>query len=323
MSATVFRTLDEAHGRFGPCALAIGNFDGVHIGHQALLREAIAAATNKGFAPAVLTFHPHPAAIVASDHVPPLITTLDEKLRLLGASGVERILVLPFTAELAKMPPGEFVRAILVEAMDAREIVVGDNFRFGHRAAGNPQILRELQGEFGFVSQFVPPVKYRGEIVSSSLIRQYIQKGNVSRAARLLDRCFAIEGPVVTGQGVGSKQTVPTLNLLPVPGHVLPRGVYITETIDPSRARRWHSVTNVGTRPTFDGHAITIETFLLSPFDGDTPDQIRVEFRRFIRAEKQFPDPAALKAQIMRDVNSTTRYWRRVTARVPATPLLH
>jgi riboflavin kinase / FMN adenylyltransferase len=321
MSATVFRSLEEARGRFGPCALTIGNFDGVHIGHQALIAETVDYAATKNLAPAVLTFDPHPAAVVAPERVPAMICTLEQRLELLSSAGAKRIFVLPFTAEIARLTPEQFVSQILVDVLETQAVFVGENFRFGHKQAGNPDVLRALGIQYGFVSQFVQPVSFRGEIVSSSLIRRYLFAGNVSRAARLLGRCFFVEGPIVAGHGVGSKQTVPTLNLRPDPGQLLPRGVYITETID--RDRRWPSITNVGIRPTFDGNDLTIETFLLSPLEGRTPERIKVEFRRFVRAERQFASPEALKAQILKDVAAAQKYWRRIARLAQPAPSIY
>lgn len=324
MKDVVFCSLEEARGRFGSCALAIGNFDGVHIGHQALLAQAVqfvrqnesqrqdGFVSQGGMRPAALTFHPHPATIVAPERVPPMISTLEQRIRFLQQAGAERILVLPFTSEVCLLSPREFVRQILLDILDTRAVFVGENFHFGHKQAGTPATLQTLGSEFGFVSQFVEPVIDRGEIVSSSLIRSYLAEANVTRAARLLRRCFVIEGPVVSGHGIGSKQTVPTLNLKPPPGQILPRGVFITEAIEGVTGRSWQSITNVGVRPTFGGEEPTIETFLLSPFNGDPPEHIEVRFRRFVRAERQFPTPEALKSQIMKDVGRAQTYWRRV-----------
>lgn len=316
MSAIIFRSLEEARGRFGPCALTIGNFDGVHIAHQVLIRAAVDFTVGRGLIPAVLTFDPHPAAVVAPERVPELICPLEEKLRLLGSRGAQRILVLPFTREVAQLSPAEFVSQILVEALETKAVFVGENFRFGHRQAGHPETLRQLANQYGFVSQFLKPIKVRGEIVSSSLIRQYLKAGNVSRAGRLLNRCFSIHGPVVSGHGLGSKQTVPTLNLRPVPGQVTPRGVYITETLARpvgEKVQGWPSITNVGVRPTFGGDELTIETFLLRSLEGADPERIEVQFRRFVRAERQFPTPEALKQQILFDVARAESYWRRLS----------
>jgi len=318
MKPLIFRSIEEARGRFGPCALAIGNFDGVHIGHQALLAQAGKFVRQNGFVsqnaihPAALTFHPHPATIVAPHRVPPIVSTLEQRLHFLGVAGAEHILVLPFTAETALLSPREFVRQILVGVLHTQAVFVGENFHFGHKQAGTPATLEALGKEFGFVSQFVKPVVLRGEVVSSSAIRRHLAEGNVARAGRLLGRCFCVEGPVVSGHGVGSKQTVPTLNLRPAPGQIVPHGVYVTETIEPPTNRRWRSITNAGTRPTFGGEELTIETFLLSPLEGPAPEMIEVQFRHFVRQEQQFPSPEALKAQIMKDVARAQTYWRRL-----------
>jgi len=297
-----------------PCALAIGNFDGVHLGHQALVAATVAHAEQDGLVPAVLTFHPHPTRIVAPHRVPPMICSLAERTRLLREAGAKEIYVEPFTNELAALPPREFVLQVLVEKLKAKAVFVGENFCFGAKKAGTPDVLRALGAEFGFGTHFLPPIRYRNEVVSSSAIRRYLSKGRVNHANRLLGRCFSLSGPIVSGHGIGSKQTVPTLNLRPAPDQLVPRGVYVTETLELSTGRRWQSITNAGVRPTFGGEELTVETFLLSPFEEPAPTDIRVEFHRFVRPEQQFPDPASLKAQILRDVRRAQAYWRRVSA---------
>ena len=308
-SATVFRS-PETGGKFGPCALAIGNFDGVHIGHQVLLRETVEFAVQGGLHPAALTFHPHPTVVVAPERVPPMICTLDERIRLLEAAGITRILVLPFTPQLAHLSPEDFVRQILVDQLDTKAVFVGENFRFGYRQAGKPATLQSLGDEIGFTCRFVKPVSWRGEVVSSSAIRQALTNGNVTKAGRLLGRCFSVAGSIVSGQGIGSKQTVPTLNIVPTGEQLIPRGVFVTETVEPATGKRWQSITNAGVRPTFGGTELTVETFLLEPLDGPTPAAIDVLFRRYLRAERQFSDSDALKAQIMKDVARAKAYWR-------------
>ncbi len=316
MSSAVFRTVASAEGHFAPSALAIGNFDGVHVGHLALLQATIDTARAHGFVPSVLTFDPHPTAVVAPNRTPPMICTLDERIRLLIIAGIEQILILPFTPEVAQMSPRGFVSQILVKSLQCKAVFVGDNFRFGHRKAGTPAVLKDLGAEFGFEPHFLLPVSVRGEVVSSSAIRSYVSAGQVSRPARLLGRCFSLRGPVVSGHGIGARQTVPTLNLLPVPGLVCPRGVFVTETLDVKSGQSWPSITNVGVRPTFDNaEDVTIETFLLSPVE-TAPAEIEVQFRRFVRFERQFPTPEALKAQIFQDVARAQAYWRRI-ARLP------
>lgn len=318
MKATLSWSLEDVRGSFGPCSLAIGNFDGVHIGHQELLSQTFDFASHNGLRGAVLTFHPHPTVVVAPDRTPLTICSLEERLRLLELAGAERILVLPFTEEIARLSPAEFVSRILVDALETKAVFVGDNFRFGHKQAGTPDTLRTLGEQFGFVSHFVKPIAYRGEIVSSSGVRAYLTDGNVSRAGRLLGRCFMIEGAIVAGHGIGSKQTVPTLNLHPAPGQLVPRGVYVTETFEPLTHRRWPSITNAGVRPTFGGDELTIESFLLGPLEGHAPERIQVRFRRFVRAERQFPTPEALKDQIFKDVARAQAYWRRLAKLTPS-----
>jgi riboflavin kinase/FMN adenylyltransferase len=312
MSTSVFRSLEDARGRFGPCALAIGNFDGVHIGHQALIRRAVEFARENRITPAVLTFDPHPTAVVAPERMPQMICTLDQRLELLTRFGAQRILVLPFTSELARLSPEEFVAHVLTDALQTAGVFVGDNFRFGYKQAGTPEVLQLLGEKYDFATEFIHPVRYRNEVVSSSSIRRYVASGGVARAGRLLGHCFAMEGTVIGGKGIGNKQTVPTLNVSPVENQVTPRGVYITETTDQT-GRRWPSITNVGIRPTFDGEALTIETYLLAALTNSPPEWIDVQFRRFIRAERRFPDAGALKAQILKDVAQAQKYWRRVS----------
>jgi riboflavin kinase/FMN adenylyltransferase len=315
MSAHVYSSLELARGNFGPCALTIGNFDGVHRGHQALLTATCDYARQHRICPAVLTFQPHPAVFVAPERVPELICTFEERLRLLSAAGAERILVLPFNERLARFTPSEFVSQIIVEGLQAKAVFVGENFRFGHRQAGTIGTLTELGRIHDFAAHFLPPVCYRGIVVSSSAIRQNIAAGNVAFAGRLLNRCFSLEADVVKGHGIGARETVPTLNIKPPAGQIIPRGVYVTQTFEPSSGRVWPSITNAGTRPTFDGAELTVETFLLAPLDGPSPEHIQLQFRRFLRPEQHFPDPAALKAQIMRDVARAKTFWRRLSKR--------
>lgn len=310
---TVFRSLEAATGVFGPCAVAIGNFDGVHVGHQALLRATVAYAKPPQLTPAVLTFDPHPAAVVAPHRRPEMICTLEDRIRLLGESGAEKILVLPFTEELARMTPREFVEQILLARLETRAVFVGENFRFGCRQAGTPEVLAGLGAELGFQAQFLEPVVLRGRIVSSSVIRTELSKGNVSLAARLLNRCFSLRGPVVSGHGVGSRQTVPTLNMRPVEGLVSPRGVFVTRTVDTGSGRVWPSITNVGVRPTFGGDELTIETFLLTPLEGGTPRNIETQFEHFLRPERRFASAEELRAQIMQDVRKAQVFSVRFT----------
>ena len=313
----IARTLQGAAG-FGPSAVTIGNFDGTHIGHRRLLCGVVEASRERALQATVLTFDPHPAAIVAPERPLRLLSTHAERSTLMQREGIEQVLILPFTFEVAHMTPEEFVEQVLVNALGARVVVVGENFRFGHKQAGDTRVLTELGERFGFETRIMGAVKRRGRIVSSSEVRRAVETGNVSLAARLLERPYALEGEVIAGHGIGAKQTVPTLNLR-TPAEVIPcTGVYITRTTDLDRVeRQWDSVTNVGYRPTFGGRDLSIETFLLSAFEGPAPGRIRVEFLHRLREERKFETPEMLKAQILRDVARAQAFFRRTRKWAP------
>jgi riboflavin kinase/FMN adenylyltransferase len=263
----------------------------------------------------VLTFDPHPTRVVAPDRTPPLLTSPQARAALMAEEGIENVVILPFTQDVAQLTPEEFVRSLLVEAMGARAVLVGDNFRFGHKAAGNVAVLAELGKRMGFTTEVVPAISCRGRMVSSSGIRELIRAGNVSLAARFLLHPYGMEGQVVSGRGVGSKQTVPTLNLATAAEVIPAAGVYITYTRDLGAGREWRSITNVGYRPTFGASdQLTIETFLLDPLEGETPARIRVEFLRRVREERKFETPESLRAQILKDVRTAQNYFRRAKA---------
>ena len=312
----IARSLEEAAG-FGPSVLTIGNFDGAHAGHRELFRETTRIARDKGLKSVALTFDPHPAVIVAPARAPQLLTNHGERCALMREQGIDQVLILPFNRDIARLTPEEFVEQVVVGVLAARVVLVGDNFRFGHRQAGDAKALAAMGARHGFETRIVDAVKRRGRIVSSSEIRQLIQTGRVDLAGRLLDRPYALEGRVVAGRGIGSKQTVPTLNLETL-AEVLPgRGVYITRTSDLDSTRRWNSITNVGYRPTFQsevgGGMLSIETFLLDPpLTGPAPSRIRVELLRRVRDEKKFENPEALKTQILRDVARARTFFRRI-----------
>ena len=305
-------------------AITIGNFDGVHLGHRRLIRRVVALAREHGWTPALLTFDPHPTTVVAPQRAPRLLTTIPDRVELIRAAGIQHIEILPFTREISQLSPEEFVTQILVQKLGAKAVVIGHNFRFGNRAAGDVTTLRQLGIKYGFTTEVCPPVRSRSRDISSSEIRSLLQAGQVSRACRMLGRPYALQGEVVHGHGVGSSKTVPTLNLS-TSAEVLPAtGVYITRTRELSDApRNWNSITNVGFRPTFGGDsALSIETFLLDPLAGATPSRIAVHFLRRVRDEKKFENAEALKTQILRDVARAQSYFRRMTrARARSQPL--
>jgi len=315
----IFRSLDEVPADFGPCALTIGNFDGVHFGHRRILRQVVALAASRDWKSAVLTFDPHPTQVVAPDRTPLLLTSPAHRAELMAEEGIGEVLILPFNREIAQLEPEDFVRQLLVDRLGVRAVLVGENFCFGHRQKGNVQLLTELGAQLGFETVIVGAVNWRGRMVSSSGIRALLRAGRVSLAARMLQHPYALDGAVVEGRGIGSKQTVPTLNLAPDTGLVPAAGVYVTRTYDLANERSWNAITNVGYRPTFGASdQLSIETFLLDPFSGDTPERIRVEFLWRVRDERQFESPAALKQQILRDVSLAQRYFRRTRAWIGA-----
>jgi riboflavin kinase / FMN adenylyltransferase len=308
----IFRSAAEVPQAFGPSVVTIGNFDGVHIGHRQIMRRVVTLARETACTPTVLTFDPHPARVLAPDRAPRLLMTVDQRLRSMEAEGIEAVFLIPFSPEFARLTPEEFVEQVLMRTLKARVVLVGEDFRFGHKQAGNLDTLRQLGERLGFTLEVTPGVERRGERVSSTAIRKLVSEGAVSRACRMLGAPFALEGAVVKGQGIGSKQTVPTLNLAPL-NEILPKtGVYVTRTRDLDSQRQWNSITNVGYRPTFGGEGITIETFLLDPLGDAHPERIEVSFLSFVREERKFGSPEALKTQILRDVKVAGGFHRRL-----------
>ena len=308
----IYRSLAEVPADFGPSALTIGNFDGVHRGHRRILRRLVALARERGWKPSVLTFDPHPTRVVAPERTPPLLTSPLRRAELMRAEGVEQVLILHFVPEVARLTPEEFVRDIVAGRLGARAALVGANFRFGHRHAGDFHTLEELGRRYGYETEIVDAVSCRGRTVSSSAIRELLGVGRVSLAARFLERPYALEGEVKGGRGVGSKQTVPTLNLDTNAETIPARGVYATRTLDLDDGREWNSITNIGYRPTFgESSERTIETFLLDPLEGEPPRRIRVAFLHRLREERKFDNPDALKARILADARVARNYFRR------------
>jgi riboflavin kinase/FMN adenylyltransferase len=307
----VFRGLAEAAGAFDPSAVTIGNFDGVHQAHQQLLQRVVEIGCQHGWKPSVVTFDPHPARIVAPERAPRLLSTPAERAARMRAAGIEQVLVLPFDHRFSLRPAEEFVAQVLVAALGARAVVVGENFRFGRDQAGDARLLVSLAGPYGYQAEIVPGIRLRGRRVSSGEVRRLIETGDVSLAARLLGRFYALAGEVVPGRGVGARKTVPTLNLATA-AEVLPApGVYVTRTTGLAGGRKWPSVTNVGRRPTFGGGDLAIETFLLDPPAGGPPHRIAVEFLHRLRDERKFDSPEALRAQILRDIARAAAWHRR------------
>jgi riboflavin kinase/FMN adenylyltransferase len=289
--------------------LAIGNFDGIHLGHQTILQEATNRAAKSGAVATALTFEPAPLKVLRPEAAPRRLSTNEQRLEWFRAVGVEAAVVMPFTLELSKLSPQEFVEKILVNELQVRALLVGENFRFGHKQAGDAQLLRELGKVHGFDVASIPPIMAHSEIVSSTVIRREIAEGEVTQAGRLLGRPFVLTGSIVSGTGTGSKFTFPTLNLR-ADQELLPAGgVYITRTLLQGESKSRRSVTNIGVRPTFNGTALSIETHLLDFFGTVSAKRIELRFWKRLRSEKKFSSPDELRAQIAKDIASANRFF--------------
>ncbi len=290
-----------------PNVVSIGNFDGVHLAHQQLLRRVVEAARPAGATATVVTFDPHPAAILAPERAPSLLSSPEQKARLIGQLDIDVLVVLPFTPDLARVSPEDFVRNILIKHFRLMSVIVGPNFRFGHRQAGNTDLLMNMAQHNGFRVEVLPMMEVHGERVSSSRVRRMLFEGRVNLAGRLLGRPYSNEGPIVSGLGIGKSQTVPTLNLAPIK-ELLPRhGVYVTRT--KLGQDSYESVTNIGTKPTFGDHRLTVESHLLKLQGPADAPHMEVEYLHRLRDEIKFPSSAALLKQIRVDAARACRFF--------------
>ena len=305
----VYHSLDDIPAIFGTSVLTIGNFDGVHRAHQAVIAEVVQRARASDAVAMAVTFDPHPTRILRPEAAPKLITPLSQKLRLLGQTGLDSVLVLPFSRDLSLMKPLDFAEQILARKLHAREIHEGFNFLFGHKAEGNVERLAQFGKEFDFEVKVYPEMKLRGLPVSSSTVRKLLAAGDVSRARALLGRSFCIISHPGRGRGYGHKYTVPTINLERYEELVPANGVYITRSRIGDEV--FDSVTNVGVRPTFGPDSFAIESHLLNFHEIELTAQTEVEltFLKRLRDEKKFPDVEALRHQIAQDVKHSRRFF--------------
>ena len=297
-----------------PTVLTLGVFDGLHLGHQLIVRTVVERAREAGAVPTVITFDPHPRAVLHPESAPPLLQTFDQKVEALSLLGVEQTIVISFTREFARVRAEEFLRDVVRERLQAREVYLGRGFAFGHEREGNIELLRRVSREQGFFADEVPEVRLRGQRISSSRIRGLLAEGRVNLARRMLGRPYGVEGAVVRGFERGRTLGFPTANLRPR-NRVIPRvGVYVTATLVEGVWRR--SVTNVGVRPTFESDAqASVETYILG-WEGDLyGDVVRVRFLRRLRDERKFSSVEELKSQIDRDVARAESYFRRACVR--------
>jgi len=297
-----------------PTVLTLGVFDGLHLGHQLIMRTVVGRAQAIGAVPTVITFNPHPRAVLHPQSAPPLLQTLDQKVEAFGVLGIEQAIVVPFTREFASVSAAAFLQDIVVDRLHAKEVYLGKGFAFGHNREGNIELLQRLGDELHFVAGEIPEVTLRGRRVSSSKIRELLARGQVNLARRMLGRPYGVEGRVERGAERGHKLGFPTANLHPQ-NRVIPKnGVYVTGTLIEGQWRR--SVTNVGLRPTF-GEATepSVETYVMN-WDGDLyGNVVRIRFLYRLRDEKKFGSIEQLKTQIERDVARAESYFERAGTR--------
>ena len=287
----------------GPSVVTIGSFDGVHRGHQTLVRRAVDAASERGVRSVAVTFEPHPSAVVRPGSEPPYLQTLSDRITSLYVAGIDRVLVLDFTPALAALEPHEFLERVLVGRLAPLKVVVGTNFRFGHKAAGDVVVLAEGGEQHGYEVEAVTLLELDGEPISSSSIRDRLADGDVAWPSRALGRPYEVVGEVVAGEGRGRTIGVPTANVAPASGLLVPaNGVYAGHARLGERS--WPCVTNVGTRPTFDGRDVTVESHLLDVEEELYGQRLAVSFEHRLRGERKFDGPDELVAQIRRDLDA-------------------
>ncbi len=283
--------------------LTLGNFDGVHIGHQKILSKVAARAKKINGTPVLLTFSPHPVKAVAPEVSIKLIQTTEQKLASIKAAGIKAVILEPFTKKFAKMGPEEFFENVILKKIAPRQIIVGYDLTFGRRRTGSVELLEKLCAENGIKIDVVQPVFLHEVLISSTQIRLYLSRGDVEAANKLIGRPYAMEGKVIHGKGLGGELGIHTANLKPASDLILPTGIYITRTLGHV------SVTDIGYNPTFGGNTLNIETHLIGFKKNIYGKKIEVEFFKRIRDEILFAGPHALKEQIKNDIEQAKRYF--------------
>ncbi|MDD2883848.1 MAG: bifunctional riboflavin kinase/FAD synthetase [Dechloromonas sp.] len=291
-----------------PVVLAVGNFDGVHLGHAALVRQLVQASVVRGLTPAVLSFEPHPREFFAPSSAPARLSTLREKLELLAEGGVQQAMICPFNAAFAALSAEEFVQRVLVEALQLRHLIIGDDFRFGRERRGDFSLLQRLGADLGFTVEAMGSVRLDGERVSSSGVRRALAAGDMAHAARLLGRPYMIDGQVAHGDKLGRQLGFATANIR-IKHNPLPmRGVFAVEVagLGPNPLP---GVANLGIRPTVAGTRALLEVHLFDFARDIYGAHISVRFVRKLRDEQRFPNLDALKAQIAADAAAARAFF--------------
>ena len=310
MALTVLHSTEQWAERFGAdgrTVLSVGNFDGLHLGHQKILKTVAERARASAQLSAVITFDPHPLRLLRPELAPLMIQTLAQRLAGIEQLGLDAALVLRFDHALSEVLPEDFIERILIGCLHVDTILVGANFCFGHHGAGDVHLLNKMGKLRGFQVEIVPPVEIDGRIVSSTSVRNAVKSGNLADAVPLLGRAFSLTGEIRPGAGRGRTILFPTLNLVPEQ-ELLPKlGVYATESVVAGNVYR--SVTNVGTRPTFNGKGVTVESHLFGFSKDITSGPMEVRFQTRLRDEQKFSGADALREQIARDIEAAQKYF--------------
>ena len=300
-----------------PVALTIGNFDGVHLGHQAMLDSLLYAARERSLPPCVMTFEPHPREFFAPDQAPTRLTSLREKLELLAARGVARTHICRFDYAFAQISADDFVSRIVVAGLNARWLLVGDDFRFGSRRAGDIVTLRQASARFGFEVESMASVTLDGGRVSSTAVRNALVAGDLDRASRLLGRAYSISGRVERGQGIGHKLGFPTANVQMKHNRPPLAGIFAVELAGVGE-RTLRGVASLGVRPTLEAKGRPVLEVHLFDFDGSLYGRhVRVDFLHKFRDEEKYADLTALTRQIGIDVENARSFFARHDAAGP------
>lgn len=300
------KTLKDIPSPPDNCAVAIGNFDGVHRGHRKILKVLVEDAAKSNLFPLVLTFHPHPAKILIKKRIE-LLQTIEQRLDEIKKSGVQMVVVLSFDHALSRISAEEFIQTIVIKKLKAKKIVVGENFRFGRDRTGDVARLQEWAARYGFSIRSIPPVTVEGTVASSSLIRKLLHEGDVEKTNLLLGRPYEIEGTVIRGKARGKGLGYPTANIHPV-NDIAPPGVFISMVGIGSR--KYPSITHVGGKPTFNETDIMIESYIIDHDESLYEKRLRVSFLKKIREERKFETAEALSLQIKKDLEQTRVYFQ-------------
>jgi riboflavin kinase / FMN adenylyltransferase len=308
--------LDEVPAGWGDSVVTIGEFDGVHCGHQSIVARAAQLGRERGLPVVVVTFDPHPDEVIRPGSHPPILSSARRRAELLAGLGVDAVCVLPFTLEFSRLDPDEFVRAVLVERLHAAAVVVGEDFKFGHKAAGDVQLIGKLGEKYEYTTEGLPLLDRDGVTISSTAVRELLAAGDVAGAAKLLGRPHRVEGIVVRGHQRGRQLGFPTANVESPPHTAIPAdGVYagwlaILDEVG-QETRRWPAAISIGTNPTFDGTVQTVEAYALAPHDLDLYGvHAAIDFGARLRGTLRFDSIDALVEQMHLDVAQTRELCR-------------